>query len=53
MPFFILEVDHASYARLDERPFGKWQKLNGVNRMPEIIQGIACIDGIKQIQTAA
>ncbi|SDF24913.1 hypothetical protein SAMN04488117_103102 [Celeribacter baekdonensis] len=53
MPFFILEVDHASYARLDEWPFGKWQKLNGVNRMPEIIQGIACIDGIKQIQTAA
>ncbi len=31
----------------------KWQKLNGANRMPEIIQGIAFIDGIKQIQTAA
>jgi len=32
---------------------GKWQKLNGANRMPEIIQGVAFIDGIKQIQTAA
>ena len=32
---------------------GKWQKLNGANRMPEIIQGIAFVDGIKQIQTAA
>ena len=31
----------------------KWQKLNGANRIPEIIQGIAFIDGIKQIQTAA
>jgi len=32
---------------------GKWQKLNGANRMPEIIQGIAFVDGIKQNQTAA
>jgi hypothetical protein len=24
IPFFVLEVDHASYARFDERPFGKW-----------------------------
>jgi len=32
---------------------GKWQKLNGAHRMPEIIQGIAFIDGIKQTQTAA
>lgn len=32
---------------------GKWQRLNGANRMPEIIQGVAFIDGIKQIQTAA
>lgn len=32
---------------------GRWQKLNGANRMPEIIQGVAFIDGIKQIQTAA
>jgi len=31
----------------------KWQKLNGANRMPEIIQGVAFVDGIKQIQTAA
>ncbi len=32
---------------------GKWQKLNGANRMPEIIQGIEFRDGIKQIQNAA
>ena len=32
---------------------GKWQKLNGANRMPEIIQAIAFIEGVKQIQTAA
>ena len=32
---------------------GKWKKLNGANRMPEIIQGVAFIDGIKQIQPAA
>ena len=32
---------------------GKWQKLNGTDRMPEIIQGIEFVDGIKQIQTAA
>lgn len=32
---------------------GKWQKLNGANRMPEIIQGIAFVDGIKQNQNAA
>lgn len=31
----------------------KWQKLNGANRMPEIIKGVAFVDGIKQIQTAA
>jgi len=32
---------------------GKWQKLNGANRMPEIIQGVEFKDGIKQTQTAA
>ena len=32
---------------------GKWRKLDGSNRMPEIIQGIAFVDGIKQIQSAA
>ena len=32
---------------------GKWRKLDGSNRMPEIIQGIAFVDGIKQNQTAA
>ena len=32
---------------------GKWRKLDGSNRMPEIIQGIAFKDGIKQIQQAA
>ena len=32
---------------------GKWRKLDGSNRMPEIIQGVAFIDGIKQIKPAA
>ena len=32
---------------------GKWRKLNGANRLPEIIQGITFVDGIKQSQTAA
>ena len=32
---------------------GKWQKLNGANRLPEIIQGVAFVDGIKQIRNAA
>lgn len=31
----------------------KWRKLDGANRMPEIIQGLEFKDGIKQIQTAA
>ncbi|PKQ10803.1 MAG: hypothetical protein CVT70_17725 [Alphaproteobacteria bacterium HGW-Alphaproteobacteria-1] len=24
IPFFLFQIDHASYARFDERPFGKW-----------------------------
>ena len=31
----------------------KWRKLDGANRMPEIIQGIEFKDGIKQLQKAA
>lgn len=31
----------------------KWRKLDGANRLPEIIQGIAFEDGIKQLPTAA
>ncbi|PUB10915.1 hypothetical protein DFP92_11688 [Yoonia sediminilitoris] len=31
----------------------KWRKLDLSNRMPKIIQGIAFVDGIKQIQPAA
>ena len=31
----------------------KWRKLDGASRMPEIIEGIAFIDGIKQVQNAA
>jgi hypothetical protein len=30
----------------------KWRKLDGANRMPEIIQGIAFKDGIKQLNHA-
>ena len=31
----------------------KWRKRDGANRLPEIIQGIAFEDGIKQLPTAA
>lgn len=31
----------------------QWRKLDGANRMPEIIQRIAFVDEIKQIQPAA
>ena len=32
IPSFVLETDYASYARLDERPFGKWDTwLNVIN----------------------
>jgi transposase-like protein len=31
----------------------KWRKLDGANRMPEIIEGIAFKDGIKQLQNDA
>lgn len=31
----------------------KWRKLDGGNRMPEVIQGIEFKDGIKQLQNAA
>jgi len=32
IPFFVLKVDHASYARFNERPFGKWDVwMNVIN----------------------
>ena len=32
IPFFVLEIDHASYARFEERPFGKWDVwMNVIN----------------------
>lgn len=31
----------------------KWRKLDGRNRLPEIIQGIEFRDGLRQLQTAA
>jgi transposase-like protein len=31
----------------------KWRKISGPNRLPEVIQGIAFKDGIKQLQNAA
>ena len=31
----------------------KWRKLDGANRLPEIVQGIAFKAGIKQLQAAA
>ena len=31
----------------------RWRKLDSANRMPEIIEGIAFKDGIKQLNHAA
>lgn len=32
IPFYVLQFDHSSYGRLDERPFGKWDVwLNVIN----------------------
>ena len=31
----------------------KWRKLDGRNRLPEIIQGVEFRDGLRQIQAAA
>lgn len=32
IPFLVLRIDHASYARFDERPFGKWDVwMNVIN----------------------
>ena len=39
IPFFVLKIDHASYARFDDRPFGKWDVwMNVIN--VEANQGI-------------
>ena len=32
---------------------GKWRKLDGQNRLPEIIQGVEFRDGLRQLQVAA
>ena len=32
---------------------GRWRKLDGQNRLPEIIQGVEFRDGVRQTQTAA
>jgi hypothetical protein len=31
----------------------KWRKLDGQNRLPEIIQGVELRDGLRQVQAAA
>lgn len=32
IPYFVLQIDHASYARFDKRPFGKWDVwMNVIN----------------------
>lgn len=32
IPFFVFQIDHASYARFEERPFGKWDVwMNVIN----------------------
>jgi len=32
---------------------GQWRKLDGRNRLPEIIQGLEFRDGLRQLPTAA
>ncbi|GGH41577.1 hypothetical protein GCM10010973_38590 [Cribrihabitans marinus] len=32
---------------------GKWRKLDGRNRLPQIIEGDEFRDGLRQLQTAA
>ena len=39
IPFFILRIDHASYARINKRPFGKWDVWMNVINL-EADQGI-------------
>jgi len=39
--------------RLMKSAQAKWRKLDGANRLPEIVQAIAYKDGIKQLQAAA
>jgi hypothetical protein len=34
-------------------PMAKRRKLDGANRLPEIIEGVEFTDGIKQLQNAA
>jgi len=31
---------------------GGWRKLDGSNRLPEVILGIALVDGIRQMEIA-
>ncbi|MCF7702398.1 hypothetical protein [Loktanella sp. M215] len=31
----------------------KWRKLDGQNRLPEIVQGVEFRDGLRRLQTAA
>ena len=32
IPYFVLKIDHASYARFEERPFDKWDvRMNVIN----------------------
>ena len=31
----------------------KWRKLDGQNRLPEVIAGVEFRDGLRQLQTAA
>ncbi|MEY8144556.1 hypothetical protein [Falsihalocynthiibacter sp. CO-5D18] len=42
-----------SYFKLMMSTKGKWRKPDGAHRLPEIIQGIAFKDGIKEAQLAA
>jgi len=32
---------------------GRWRKIDGSNRLPEVIRGIAFVDGTGQMESAA
>lgn len=44
IPFFVLRIDHSSYARFEERPFGKWDVWINVVLLHKWTDGIHCMN---------
>ena len=44
---------NATAFRLMMSAQAKWRKLDGTNRLPEVVRGVEFKDGIKQLQAAA